>query len=131
MFFTQAKPDMCSCKKENAYEYYQREERKLSGDVARLRASTMSPFMESVNILLSWQHFRFGMMFWKVIRPPTICGMNSSLSKPGHSTRTTFLPESSWILNWIFNSFDGAGCMIKIWLGDKNAVKVLKMCVCL
>ncbi|KAH8284707.1 hypothetical protein KR018_012035, partial [Drosophila ironensis] len=37
-----AKPDMCSCKKENAYEYYQREERKLSGDVARLRASTMN-----------------------------------------------------------------------------------------
>ncbi|KAH8261554.1 hypothetical protein KR044_011142 [Drosophila immigrans] len=37
-----AKPEMCSCKKENAYEYYQREERKLSGDVARLRASTMN-----------------------------------------------------------------------------------------
>ncbi|EDW02271.1 calcium permeable stress-gated cation channel 1 [Drosophila grimshawi] len=37
-----AKPEVCSCKKENAYEYYQREERKLSGDVARLRASTMN-----------------------------------------------------------------------------------------
>ncbi|TDG50241.1 hypothetical protein AWZ03_003457 [Drosophila navojoa] len=37
-----AKPEMCSCKKENAYEYYQREERKLSGDVARLRASTLN-----------------------------------------------------------------------------------------
>ncbi|XP_034476329.1 CSC1-like protein 2 isoform X2 [Drosophila innubila] len=37
-----AKPDFCSCKKENAFEYYQREERKLSGDVARLRASTMN-----------------------------------------------------------------------------------------
>ncbi|XP_030372439.1 CSC1-like protein 2 [Scaptodrosophila lebanonensis] len=37
-----AKPDLCSCKKENAFEYYQREERKLSGDVARLRASTMN-----------------------------------------------------------------------------------------
>ncbi|KAH8234245.1 hypothetical protein KR038_004671, partial [Drosophila bunnanda] len=37
-----AKPDMCSCKKENAFEYYQREERKLAGDVARLRASTMN-----------------------------------------------------------------------------------------
>lgn len=37
-----AKPEWCSCKKENAYEYYQREERKLSGDVARLRASTMN-----------------------------------------------------------------------------------------
>ncbi|ALC40565.1 CG11210 [Drosophila busckii] len=37
-----AKPEMCSCKKENAYEYYQREERKLSGDVARLRAVTLN-----------------------------------------------------------------------------------------
>ncbi|EDW85584.1 uncharacterized protein Dwil_GK23079 [Drosophila willistoni] len=37
-----AKTEMCSCKKENAFEYYQREERKLSGDVARLRASTMN-----------------------------------------------------------------------------------------
>lgn len=37
-----AKPEMCSCKKENAFEYYQKEERKLSGDVARLRASTMN-----------------------------------------------------------------------------------------
>lgn len=40
--FHQAKPDFCSCKKENAFEYYQKEERKLSGDVARLRASTMN-----------------------------------------------------------------------------------------
>lgn len=36
------RPEICSCKKENAYEYYQREERKLAGDVARLKASALN-----------------------------------------------------------------------------------------
>ncbi|XP_005179121.1 calcium permeable stress-gated cation channel 1 [Musca domestica] len=33
---------MCSCKTENAYEYYQREERALHGDVCRLRAAALN-----------------------------------------------------------------------------------------
>lgn len=33
---------MCSCKTENAYEYYQREERLLHGDVCRLRAAALN-----------------------------------------------------------------------------------------
>ncbi|TMW39413.1 hypothetical protein DOY81_015508, partial [Sarcophaga bullata] len=35
-------PELCSCKTENAYEYYQREERSLHGDVARLRAAALN-----------------------------------------------------------------------------------------
>ncbi|XP_037952355.1 calcium permeable stress-gated cation channel 1 [Teleopsis dalmanni] len=64
----QVRPELCSCKKENAYEYYQREERKLSGDVARLRASalneplniaflTLSNVMEAQNVV---SHFTPG-----------------------------------------------------------------------
>ncbi|XP_055917164.1 calcium permeable stress-gated cation channel 1 [Eupeodes corollae] len=62
------KPEFCSCKSENAYEYYQQEERKLSGDVARLRAAalneplgiaflTVSTVLEAQNIV---SHFTPG-----------------------------------------------------------------------
>ncbi|XP_065366887.1 CSC1-like protein 1 [Calliphora vicina] len=36
------RPELCKCKTENAYDYYQREERNLHGDVARLRAAALN-----------------------------------------------------------------------------------------
>ncbi|XP_067632828.1 calcium permeable stress-gated cation channel 1 [Eurosta solidaginis] len=38
----QVQPNLCSCAKENAFVYYQREEQKLAGDVARLRAAALN-----------------------------------------------------------------------------------------
>lgn len=62
------RPNFCSCKSEHAYEYYQQEERKLYGDVARLRAAalndplgiaflTVSTVLEAQNIV---SHFTPG-----------------------------------------------------------------------
>ncbi|XP_039954579.1 calcium permeable stress-gated cation channel 1 [Bactrocera neohumeralis] len=52
----QVTPNLCSCAKENAYAYYQREERKLSGDVARLRAAALNEPLAIAFITVSTVH---------------------------------------------------------------------------
>ncbi|CAD7014866.1 unnamed protein product [Ceratitis capitata] len=52
----QVQPNLCSCAKENAFAYYQREERKLSGDVARLRASALNEPLGIAFITVSTVH---------------------------------------------------------------------------
>lgn len=95
------RPEHCSCKKENAYEYYQREERALHGDVARLRAAalneplgiaflTVSTVQEAQNIVA---HFTPGTYRqWSLAFAPSpddIFWENLNVSR-GH-----------WLLKWV------------------------------
>ncbi|XP_017463708.1 PREDICTED: CSC1-like protein 2 [Rhagoletis zephyria] len=52
----QVQPNLCSCAKENAYAYYQREEQKLAGDVARLRAAALNEPLGIAFITVSTVH---------------------------------------------------------------------------